>query len=393
VIAGHQGRDALFTLDGRTGELSAKPVAHHPQFDVHPWLLVHQGRVVGLRYTIDAEVTQWLEPAWQQLQQQVDRLLPATSNRLSLPSHGDSPWVLVESSSDQQPYRAFVFNRESPKLTRLGDYRPAIDAKRMGQTDLHWIRARDGLPLPVWLTLPANGPREKLPLVVWVHGGPWVRGMSWRWDPEVQFLASRGYAVLQPEFRGSTGYGFAHFRAGWKQWGQAMQTDLVDAARWAIARGTADARRVGILGASYGGYATLMGLAQEPELFKAGVAWASVTDLDMLYGLRWSDATAETRNLGLPRLLGDRVADAAMLAAHSPLKQASRIRNPVLLAHGEWDSRVPLDHPEALRAALKPHNPRVDWVLYEGEGHGWRQTDNLLDFWKRVERFLAQHLK
>jgi len=262
----------------------------------------------------------------------------------------------------------------------------------MGQTDLHWLQARDGRPLPAWLTLPASGPGENLPMVVWVHGGPWVRGMEWRWHAEVQFLASRGYAVLQPEFRGSTGYGFDHFRAGWKQWGQAMQTDLADAARWAIAKKIADPKRIALLGASYGGYATLMGLAQEPELYRAGVAWVAVSDLELMYDLRWSDSTAEWKRFGLPRLMGERQADAAVLRANSPRRLADKIRSPLLLAHGAWDARVPLDHGEAMRDALRGHLRELEWHVYENEGHGWRRPENTLNFWQRVERFLARHL-
>jgi dipeptidyl aminopeptidase/acylaminoacyl peptidase len=216
--------------------------------------------------------------------------------------------------------------------------------------------------------------------------------MQWRWHPEVQFLASRGYVVLQPEFRGSLGFGQDHFRAGWRQWGQAMQSDLADAARWAVAQSIADPQRIGLLGASYGGYATLMGLAQEPQLFRAGIAWVAVSDLDMMYGLRWSDFTQETRALDLPRLMGDRVADAAMLRANSPVHLAGRITNPLLLAHGAWDVRVPLDHAEVMRKALAPHNRQLEWVVYDNEGHGWQRPDNLADFWQRVERFLARHL-
>jgi dienelactone hydrolase len=392
VEAGHRGRAALFMLDTTTGQLAPAPLASHPQFDIHPRFIEADGRLLGLRYTIDAEVTQWLDPAAKALQAEIDALLTGTVNRLSLPRRGDSPWVLVETFSDQQPLRAWLYHRGSKKLTRLGDSRPAIDARRMATTDFTHYTARDGRRIPAWLTLPPGGQAKNLPLVVWVHGGPWVRGMHWHWHPEVQFLASRGYAVLQPEFRGSTGYGDEHFAAGWKQWGQAMQTDLADGARWAIAQGVADPKRIAILGASYGGYAVLMGLAQEPELFRAGVNWVGVSDIQLMYSAYWSDLSNEWKSLGMPRLIGDPVKDAAMLAANSPLQQAARIRNPLLLAHGAWDSRVPPDHGERMRNALKPHNPQLEWVLYPEEGHGWRRTETQVDFWGRVERFLARNL-
>jgi dipeptidyl aminopeptidase/acylaminoacyl peptidase len=395
LSAGHQGRQALFKFDLKGGRLSPQPVAAHPQFDVHARLVLRAGRVAGYRYLIDAEVTQWLDPQAEAIQQRIDRLLPAAVNRLHFAHRGNSPWVQVDNFSDRQPLRTLLYNTETQRLMRVGDSRPGIEPARMGSTDLHWVAARDGRKLPVWLTLPPGRPGQAhlpMPMVVLVHGGPWARGRAWRWDAEVQFLASRGYAVLEPEFRGSTGYGQEHFAAGWKQWGQAMQTDLADAARWAIAQKHADARRVALMGASYGGYATLMGLVQEPELFKAGVAWAAVSDLELLFKLRWSDFTAETRELDLPRLVGDPKSDQAMLRAHSPLRLADRLRNPLLLAHGEWDARVPMDHAEALLQALRPHNKDLEWVHYKDDAHGWSKPANAIDFWQRVERFLAKHL-
>ena len=392
VSATHQGRAAVFTLDPASGRLADRPVAAHPLFDIAPRFITRAGRVFGLRYTIDAEVTQWFDDDAKALQAELDKRLPGLVNRITLPQHGDSPWVQVDSWSDQQPVRALAYHRGQRQFLRLGDSRPAIDARRMAQTDLVQIKARDGLVIPAWLTLPPGGVKKNLPLVVWVHGGPWSRGMSWRWHPEVQFLASRGYAVLQPELRGSAGYGHAHFRAGWRQWGQAMQTDLADAARWAIDQGVADPKRIALLGGSYGGYATLMGLIQEPGLFRAGVAHAAVTDLHLLFDLRWSDMTQETRLLGLTPLVGDRVADAAMLAAHSPLQQARALKQPLMLVHGAWDARVPADHASARRDALKPHLAELDWVLVPEEGHGWHKPENEQAHWTRVERFLARHL-
>jgi dipeptidyl aminopeptidase/acylaminoacyl peptidase len=228
--------------------------------------------------------------------------------------------------------------------------------------------------------------------VLLVHGGPQARGGSWRWDADSQFLASRGYLVVEPEFRGSMGYGAKLFRAGWKQWGLAMQDDVADATRWAVAQGLADGKRICIAGASYGGYATLMGLAQDPDLFRCGVAWAAVTDIDLMYGAHWSDFRGEYKREGMPLLIGDRVEDAAALKAASPVHNAERIRQPLLLAHGAWDVRVPIAHGEAMRDALKPHNSKVEWLVYDDEGHGWQKPANNIDFWGRVERFLARHI-
>lgn len=391
VEAQFNGKAALFTMDPESGRLGDQPVAHNKDFDLQPEILVNGHKLLGLRYHIDAEVTQWLDADAQALQTRIDALLPNTANRIGLPQTGDSPFVLVESFSDQHPGLTQIYHRGTGKLTPVGSSRPAVQPRQMAQTDFVRYRARDGLEIPAYLTLPLGAEKKDLPLVVLVHGGPNVRGATWRWDAEVQFLASRGYAVLQPEFRGSTGFGARHFTAGWKQWGRAMQTDLADGARWAIAQGWANPKRICIAGPSYGGYAALMGLAQDPDLFRCAINWVGVTDLQMLYSVNWSDTNEETKRYGMPRLIGDPVADAEMLKAASPLYNAARIKAPLLMAYGGKDRRVPIVHGEKFRDAVQPHNSQVEWVVYPDEGHGWSKPETRLDFWGRVERFLARH--
>jgi dipeptidyl aminopeptidase/acylaminoacyl peptidase len=253
--------------------------------------------------------------------------------------------------------------------------------------------ARDGLQIPAYLTLPQGKSGKNLPLVVLVHDGPYFRGATWGWDPRVQFLASRGYAVLQPEFRGSAGFGFKHFQAGWKQWGLAMQDDIADGARWAIAQGIADPKRICIAGASYGGYATLMGLAKDPDLFRCGVEWVGVTDINLMFKSDWrNDLSEEWKQYGMPVLIGDPVKDAQQIKDTSPVNLASRIRQPLLMAYGGVDRRVPIAHGQNLRDALRPYNDKVEWIEYGEEGHGWRLVKNRLDFWTRVEKFLDANI-
>jgi dipeptidyl aminopeptidase/acylaminoacyl peptidase len=263
----------------------------------------------------------------------------------------------------------------------------------MGMRDFHYYTARDGHKIPAYVTQPpgkADGPR---PAVVLVHGGPWARGGDWQWDDEAQFLASRGYVVIQPEFRGSTGFGTAHFRAGWKQWGGAMQDDLADAAQWAVKQGWADPKRIGIMGASYGGYATLMGLIKHPDIFRCGVEWVGVTDLSLMFSSAMSDISQESRDYGLRTLLGDPDKDAALLSRNSPVNRAAELKQPLLMAYGAEDLRVPIEHADRLRSALGKVNPNVVSVVYRNEGHGWRHEDNRIDFWTKVEAFLDKNLK
>ncbi len=276
---------------------------------------------------------------------------------------------------------------------------PGIDAAQMAGTDFQRIRARDGRDLPVWITgqkWHADGKPRAQPAIVLVHGGPWVRQGHWQWEPMRQFLASRGYVVIEPEFRGSAGYGMAHLKAGFKQWGQAMQDDVADALLWAQKEGWANSKAC-IAGASYGGYSTLMGLIKHPELYRCGAAWIAVTD-PFLYieGSWWvrDDISDSGRRYGLKDMVGDPKADEAMLKGNSPVEQAALIDAPLLLAFGEDDLRVPLAHGKRLRSALeKAGRPPAVWVTYPGEGHGWRKTENQADFAQRLERFFAEHLQ
>jgi dipeptidyl aminopeptidase/acylaminoacyl peptidase len=243
------------------------------------------------------------------------------------------------------------------------------------------------------VTLPPGAPKGPQPTVVLVHGGPYVRGTSWEWNAEAQFLASRGYVVLQPEFRGTTGYGTRLFRAGWKQWGRAMQDDLADAAQWAVQKGWADPARIGIMGGSYGGYATLMALIRNPDIFRAGVDLAGPVDIGMIFSVVESDLSQDARQYEMKTLLGDPDKDAAMLADASPLAQAARLTRPVLIAHGAQDRRVPVVHAARLKSALAGHNKAVEYVVYSDEGHGLVLRENRIDFYKRAEAFLARHLR
>ena len=349
------------------------------------------GRVVGIRYLTDARGTYWFDSSLRSIQEKIDALLPGLVNQVDCGSCSSPQVVLVRSWSDRQPAVYRIYDTRDNTLRAIAESRPWIDARRMARRELRRVPARDGLEIPVHLTRPIE-PFAPGPLIVLVHGGPFVRGGEWEWEAESQFLASRGYVVLEPEFRGSTGFGFRHFSAGWKQWGLAMQDDIADVTRWAVSHGLADAARICIAGASYGGYATLMGLARYPDLYRCGFQWAGVTDLDLMYTSRWSDMSEMSREYGMPALLGDRVRDARQLAETSPVNLAAKIRQPLLMAYGRLDRRVPIQHGARMRDALAPHNSRVEWIEYPDEAHGWWFEATEVDFWTRVERFLDKSL-
>lgn len=400
---GPQGQAVLVRYDFERRAPAATPWVNMPGFDYNGTVLSTRrgGAAAGVRVYTDAETTVWFDDKMKRLQDMVDQRLPGSVNRISCQRCGEPDMVaLVRQYSDRQPGQLWVYSAATQQWRGVAKTMAGIDPALMASVDFQRIKARDGRDLPLWLTLPigqevGRKPARPGPAVVLVHGGPWVRGGLWQWSAMEQFLASRGYLVINPEFRGSQGYGHAHFEAGWKQWGRAMQDDVADAVLWAQAQGLAD-QRVCIAGASYGGYATLMGLVRHPELYRCGVAWVAVTDPFLyLEGAWWisDDISGSGRRYTLPQMVGDAKADADMLTSVSPVTQAERIRAPLLLAFGEADRRVPLAHGKRLREAMQKAGREPVWVTYPDEGHTWRLPQTRADFARRMEAFLAEHLK
>jgi dipeptidyl aminopeptidase/acylaminoacyl peptidase len=394
-VSAYAGSDnaAIYRYDAKAGRLEAEPVFALKGFDLDGGLrfTIDGSRLLGVDYEADREGTYWVDETRAKWQAQIDQALPGRVNRMQLPSDPDAAPILVMSQSDRDPGRVYLFTPQSGALQTVSQTRPWIDPERMRPTQFYRYAARDGLSIPAQLTLPEGS--GKFPLVVMHYGGPWVRAVDWNWDRHVQFLASRGYAVFMPAPRASTGFGAKLFKAGWKQWGLAMQDDVTDGVRDLIKRGIVDPKRVCIAGASYGGYLTMMGLAKEPELFKCGINWVGVTDPSFMFTVTWTDFNeVDAGRYTLPLLIGDPKKDAEQFKRTSPVERAAEIKQPVLMAYGGLDRRVPLINGEKMLAALKPHNKNVEWVVYPDEGHGWLREDNNVDFWTRVEKFLAAHL-
>ncbi len=391
-FSGVDGTQAVYRYDPATGRTESQPIVSARGFDIDPVLVedYRAHKVLGIHYDADAQGTVWFDPAMKALQAKIDAQLPGLINRIDPADCGCAQRVLVTSHSDRQPDLFFLYDRSDDSLIALGSARAAINRRQMADTDFVRIKARDGADLPVYVTKPhGKGP---WPTVVLVHGGPWLRGWDWKWDPESQFLASRGYLVVKPEFRGSSGYGAALLSAGNRQWGLKMQDDIADATIWAAQQGLEDPKRTCIAGASYGGYATLMGLVRYPDLYRCGVAWAAVTDINLMYDIGWSDFSSDYKTYGMPLLVGDQVKDAEQLKATSPLQQAAKITRPLLLAHGGVDRRVPIDHASKLLSALQSAHAPVTWIEYKDEAHGWRKPETRIAFYEQMEAFLNANI-
>jgi len=399
---GSEGYRVLARYDFERMAPSADPLVSTPGFDFTGQLILERGTgaAQGVRVTTDGETTVWFDDSMKRIQAAVDERFPERINRISCRLCGRTDAVvLVRSYSDRDPGRLWLYRlapaQGQTQWQSVLPVREGVAPGAMASVDFQRIKARDGRDLPVWITQPPGVVSGKpAPAIVLVHGGPWVRGGHWAWNPMAQFLASRGYLVIEPEFRGSTGYGEAHFKAGWKQWGQAMQDDVADALLWAQQQKLATDRAC-IAGASYGGYSTLMGLIRHPQLFRCGIAWVAITDLQLLVKGSWwvdDDTSDLSRKYTIPETIGDSEKDAEMLAMNSPVLLANRIKAPLLLAFGEADRRVPLAHGNRMREALQNANQEPEWVTYPGEGHSWAMMKTRIDFAQRVEKFLAKHL-
>lgn len=388
------GDQFLSRLDSGTRKPDPESMVKTPGFDspIHPIISRESGNLLGMDLLVDGRVQAWMTPTMQAIQAKVDQKIPGRINLLSCAPCEKPKSVLIYSYSDRHPGTYYLFQPQDERWLQLGARFPDLDDTSMGQKKLYRIKARDSADLPVWITLPAKPAAEPAPAVVLVHGGPWLRGTELEWDAESQFLASRGYVVIEPEFRGSRGYGEAHYRAGWKQWGRTMQDDVSDALTFAVKQGWVNPARACIAGGSYGGYATLMGLAKDPAQYRCGIAWAAVSDPRLMFSVHWSDISSDGKKYTMPQMIGDPVADAAMLAAVAPVELAGRIKAPVMLVHGSLDMRVPIVHGEKMRDALTKAGNPPEWHVYGDDGHGWRRDENVTDFWQRVEKFLARHL-
>jgi len=298
----------------------------------------------------------------------------------------DGRQLLVQVWSDRNPGEFYLFDTQARSAAHVLSRREWIDPRTAAQVASISLKARDGLELHGFLTRP-HGAGKALPMVVFPHGGPFGVNDGWDYDGQAQMLAAAGYAVLQVNFRGSSNYGRAFEQAGAQQWGGTMQDDLTDATRWAIAQGYADAGRICIYGASYGGYAALMGAAKEPSLYKCAAGYVGVYDLPMMF------ARGDTQKVRFGRnFLHEWIGDPAQLVAASPTNLADRIKVPVFLAAGGEDERAPIEHSKKMEAALRKAGVPVETLYYGTEAHGFYTLEHRREYYTKLLAFLSRSL-
>jgi dipeptidyl aminopeptidase/acylaminoacyl peptidase len=405
-VAFNGGRDtmAIYRYDPATRKLGDL-VAQHPRFDMGA---TAQGDRTGgvlrdwktqniVGYSVDAEKPQrvYTDEAYQKIQRTLDAALTGTLNSFYRTPEGSR--LVVTAFSDRSPTRWYLFDEEKRTLEELFVSRPWIKNEQLVEMQPFYFKARDGLELLGYYFLPKNRkPGERLPTIVHVHGGPSVRADSWGggfgWF-EGQMFASRGYAVIVPNFRITPGFGSKVFYAGFGDFGRKMLEDHEDAAKWAVAEGIADPGRICISGASYGGYATLMSLARFPQTFKCGVAGLVVSDVEMLITSTAGDIPYNAAGVSFWLGMVGVSKPAQIPPELSPANLADRIKQPVLIYAGGDDYRTPMEQTRKMvRALERAGNAPKAVNVKAGEGHGFGKTENNVDLYKQIFEFLEQNI-
>ncbi|MCX6088859.1 MAG: prolyl oligopeptidase family serine peptidase, partial [Candidatus Atribacteria bacterium] len=344
--------------------------------------------ITGVAYVTDRLHYHFFDEERKTLQDDLERRLPGYEVSVTNMSR-DETRVLLRTSGDKSRGSYFFYDRRRDYFNKIVDISPWIREELMAEMLPVSYPSRDGFTIQGYLTLPKGKEPNLLPIVIHPHGGPWARDV-WGFNPEVQFLVNRGYAVLQMNFRGSVGYGRGFWEAGFKEWGRKMQDDISDGVKWLTEKGMADPGRVGIYGGSYGGYAVLAGLTFTPELYTAGIDYVGVSNIFTL--LETIPPYWEQGRQMLYTMIGDPVKDKELLERVSPVFHAERIQAPLFVAQGVNDPRVKKAESDQIVEALQKRGIEVQYLVKDNEGHGFHNEENRFDFYRAMEKFLAQHL-
>jgi dipeptidyl aminopeptidase/acylaminoacyl peptidase len=381
-------KSAIYRWDPETAE-HLELIYEHPDVDVSSLLRSKERKVItGVAYLTDRVHYHFFDDTRRKLQERLERELTGYEVAVVSMSKDESK-VLVRTYSDKSRGAYHYLDRDGGELQKLVDVSPWLDENEMADMNPVTYTSRDGLTIHGYLTLPRSVEAKNLPTVVNPHGGPWARD-SWGFNSEVQLLANRGYAVLQMNFRGSTGYGKEFWQSSFKQWGKTMQDDITDGVKWLIDQGIADPDRVGIYGGSYGGYATLAGLTFTPDLYACGVDYVGVSNL-----FTFLDTIPPYWELGRQmwyEMVGNPDSEKELLEAASPFFHVDRIKAPLFVAQGANDPRVKKAESDQIVEALRAREIDVPYMVKDDEGHGFGNEENRFDFYQAMEQFLGKHL-
>jgi dipeptidyl aminopeptidase/acylaminoacyl peptidase len=382
-------RKALVEIDPARPD-AEQVLFEHPEVDVGGmgWSRARR-RITEVDYVTARAERKILDPAMEPVYARLQALLPGMEVLLQSRNKAEDKFV-VAAFNDRTQGARYIFDARSGTLSLLAEINPKVAAADMAPMQPIRYVSRDGLTIHGYLTLPLGRDPKNLPCIVNPHGGPWARDV-WGYNPEVQFLANRGYCVLQMNFRGSTGYGRSFWEASFGQWGLKMQDDVSDGVRWLVAQGIADPKRVGIYGGSYGGYTTLAGVAFTPDLYAAAVSYVGVSNLFTFMNTippYWRPILPKFHDM-----VGHPEKDKERLAATSPALHADRIKTPLFIAQGARDPRVNKAESDQMVAALRARGVDVPYMVKDNEGHGFANEENRYEFYEAMERFFAKYLQ
>ncbi len=379
---------AIYLYNPDNNELETM-IFEHPEVDVSNLIASKKRKVViGAGYYSDKHHYVFFDDEREEVQLDLENLLPEYEVVVTGISK-DETKMIVRTYSDKSLGAGYIYDIPSKKLEKIADVSPWLDESRMSAMKPITFTSRDGLTIHGYLSLPVKGPQKNLPVVLNPHGGPWARD-HWGFNPEVQFLNNRGIAVLQINFRGSTGYGKSFWEKGFKQWGLNMQNDLTDAVKWMVDSGIADPKKVAIYGVSYGGYATLAGLAFTPEIYACGIDYVGPSNLFTL--LESIPPYWEPEIDRFYTMIGDPIRDKKLLTQISPVFHVDQITAPLFVAQGANDPRVKQAESDQIVEALRKRGVAVEYMVKENEGHGFMNQENKFDFYEKMEVFLNKHL-
>jgi dipeptidyl aminopeptidase/acylaminoacyl peptidase len=385
----NRDKNAIVKFDIANGN-ETELLFEHPEVDVHNLSYSRKRKVLTLiTYTTWKNEIKFLDNETKKIYDRVTPELGKYEIVISDKSKNEDKFI-IRTYSDRSLGSYYYYDKNTDELKKLADVSPWLNENELTEMKPISFMSRDSLTINGYLSLPRGTDPRNLPVVILVHGGPWVRD-TWTYSPEAQFLTNRGYAVLRVNYRGSSGYGKKFWELSFKQWGRKMQDDLTDGVKWLISEGIANPKRVAIYGGSYGGYAVLAGLTFTPDLYACGIDYVGVSNLFTFmksippYWKPYLEMMYE--------MVGNPEKDKKLMHDASPVFHVDKIKAPLFIAQGRMDPRVNINESNQMVDALKKRGIEVPYMVKDNEGHGFRNEENRFEFYEAMEKFLEKHLK